>query len=122
MNGAVLAMALVEYLELGDGAIPSIGLAALLIDGRLSSRALPARSGVRQPSGTCLRRVRRAPHPPALPGRVAAGADLDHMQTRAGTEFDPAIAQTLIRMMRACDNRVGVDAARDKQPVEGASR
>jgi HD-GYP domain-containing protein (c-di-GMP phosphodiesterase class II) len=40
-----------------------------------------------------------------------SGATLDYIRTRAGSEFDPAIADAFVRMMREWDNRVVVEAA-----------
>jgi putative nucleotidyltransferase with HDIG domain len=170
MNVAVLAMALAEYLELGDGAVRSIGLAALLHDlGKIRiPREILVKPGKLTPSER--RVVMRHPVEGAriildrdddldLAAAVAyehhlmidgggyprrhfqRGAEyasrlvhvcdvydalrthrpyrdaweseptLDYIRTRAGSEFDPAIAQAFVRMMREWDGRVVVAAA-----------
>ncbi len=170
MNVAVLAMALAEYLELGNGAVRSIGLAALLHD--LGKIRIPHEILVKPGKLTVAERrvVMRHPAEGAriildrdddldLAAAVAyehhlmidgggyprlhfpRGAEyasrlvhvcdvydalrthrpyrdaweseptLDYIRTRAGVEFDPAIAQAFVRMMREWDNRVVVQAA-----------
>ncbi|MGH7629966.1 MAG: HD-GYP domain-containing protein [Gemmatimonadales bacterium] len=170
MNVAVLAMALAEYLELGNGAVRSIGLAALLHD--LGKIRIPHEILVKPGKLTVAERrvVMRHPVEGAriildrdddldLAAAVAyehhlmidgggyprlhfpRGAEyasrlvhvcdvydalrthrpyrdawesqpaLDYIRTRAGAEFDPAIAEAFVRMMREWDNRLVVQAA-----------
>ncbi len=169
MNVAVLAMGLAEYLELGNGAVRGIGLAALLHD--LGKIRIPREILVKPGKLTAAERgvVMRHPVEGAriildrdddldLAAAVAyehhlmidgggyprlhfpRGAEyasrlvhvcdvydalrthrpyrdawesqptLDYIRTRAGAEFDPAIAEAFVRMMREWDNRVVVQA------------
>ncbi|HEU5171057.1 MAG TPA: HD domain-containing phosphohydrolase [Gemmatimonadales bacterium] len=170
MNVSVLAMALAEYLELGKGAVRTVGLAALLHD--LGKIRIPHEILVKPGKLTPAERrvVERHPVEGAriildrdddldLAASVAyehhlmidgggyprlhfpRGAEyasrlvhvcdvydalrtqrpyrdawesepaLDYIQTRAGVEFDPAIARAFVRMMREWDSRRVVQAA-----------
>ncbi len=170
MNVAVLAMALAEYLELGNGAVRSIGLAALLHD--LGKIRIPHEILVKPGKLTAAERRVMMRHPVDgariildrdddldLAAAVAyehhlmidgggyprlhfpRGAEyasrlvhvcdvydalrthrpyrdawesqptLDYIRTRGGIEFDPAIADAFVRMMRDWDRRVVVQAA-----------
>ena len=62
-----------------------------------------------QPPGARLRRVRRPPHPPALPRRLVSTQALDYIHERAGAEFDPAMAAAFIEMMRRWDSRIAIE-------------
>jgi putative nucleotidyltransferase with HDIG domain len=170
MNVAVLAMALAEYLELGAGAVRSIGLSALLHD--LGKIRIPHEILVKPGKLTSAERRVVMRHP-VEGARIILGRDdeldlaaavayehhimidgggyprlhfpraaeyasrlvhvcdvydalrtnrpyrdawesqptLDYIRTRAGLEFDPAIAQAFIRMMEEWDARVIVQAA-----------
>lgn len=165
MNVSVLAMALGEYLELGDAAVRALGVAGLLHDlgktcipreilikpgkltdsERLVIREHPivgARMLLASPEPMELAAVVAYEHHVMLDGggypslRDARGAQyasmlvhvcdvydalrtnrpyreaweseraLGYIQTRAGVEFDPGIAQAFIGMMRQWDQRV----------------
>jgi putative nucleotidyltransferase with HDIG domain len=170
MNVSVLAMGLAEYLELGDGAVRSIGLAALLHD--LGKIRIPHDILVKTGKLTAAERRVVMRHPvegariildrdddldlaatvayehhlmidgggyPRLhfprgaeyasrlvhvcdvydalrthrPYRAAWESEptLDYIRARAGSEFDPTIAQAFVRMMREWDHRVLGEAA-----------
>jgi len=123
MNVSVLAMALGEYLDLGGATVRALGVAGLLHD--LGKTCIPREILVKPGKLTDAERVVIREHPivgarmllaSAEPMELAAVVAYEHhvmldgggypAQDRSGVEFDPAIAQAFIAMMRQWDQRI----------------